>query len=73
MKLTPIMGIPKGTSDVFFCKEGFYGFLECKKSKNASRQPGQEQFVKKMDEWSYAKVVYPENWEEVSKELEQML
>lgn len=62
-----------GISDIFFCKEGFYGFIEVKKSKTAKRQPGQEEFVKKMNEWSWAKVVYPGNWEETQKELEEML
>lgn len=73
MVLTPGKGIPRGVSDVFFCYEGFYGFLEVKKAKNAKRQPGQEQFVKKMDEWSFARIVYPENYEEVLKEIEAML
>ena len=62
-----------GISDIFFCKEGFYGFIEVKKSKSAKRQPGQEAFVKKMDEWSWAKVVWPDNWEETKKELGEIL
>lgn len=63
----------RGIADVFFCKEGFYGFLEVKKSKNAKRQPGQEAFIAKMDEWSYGKLVYPENWADIQSELEEML
>lgn len=63
----------KGVADVFFCKEGFYGFLEVKKSKNAKRQPGQEAFIAKMDDWSYGKLVYPENWTDIQSELEEML
>lgn len=62
-----------GIADVFFCLEGFYGFLEVKKAKSSPRRPGQEAFVKKMNEWSYARVVYPENWEEVKQELSVML
>lgn len=64
---------PAGVSDVFFCKEQFYGFLEVKRSKNAPRRPGQEAFVRKMDEWSYARVVWPENWPEIKKEIEELL
>lgn len=62
-----------GVSDIFFCIEGFYGFLEVKKGKSAKRRPGQEEFVKKMNEWSYAKVVFPENWDETRKELEEII
>lgn len=62
-----------GVADVFFCKEGFYGFLECKKSKNAKKRPGQQAFIDKMDEWSYGKFVYPENWDTIKAELGEML
>lgn len=63
-----------GISDLFFCKEGFYGFIEVKKTKSAKRRPGQEEFVKKMNEWSWAKVVWPGDcWEETKKELEELL
>lgn len=63
----------KGVSDLFFTYEGFYGFLELKASKNAPRRPGQEAFVKKMNEWSWAKMAYPENWGEIKRELEGLL
>lgn len=62
-----------GIPDVFFCKEGFYGFLECKKSKSAPIRPGQKEFIAKVDEWSYGKIIHPQNWPEVRKELEAML
>lgn len=62
-----------GVADVFFCKEGFYGFLECKKAKNSPLRPGQKEFIMKMSEWSYGKIIYPENFEEVKKELEYLL
>lgn len=62
-----------GVADVFFCIEGFYGFIECKRSKNAGLRPGQKEFVEKMNNWSWAKICYPENWEETKKELELML
>lgn len=62
-----------GVADVFFCKEGFYGFLECKKSKNSSLRPGQKQFIQKMNDWSYGAITYPENWDKVKTELKPML
>lgn len=66
-------GVPTGTSDLFFCLEGFYGFIEVKKSMKAKFQPLQKEFIDKMEDWSWAKVVYPENWLEVRAELARML
>jgi len=66
-------GVPTGTADVFFCCEGFYGFIEVKKSAKASFQPLQPEFLAKMDAWSWAKAVWPENWPEVKAELEGMI
>ena len=66
-------GVPAGTSDIFFCYEGFFGFIEVKKSYNASFQPLQKEFIDKTNEWSWAKAVYPENWLEIKQELEMML
>lgn len=73
MKLQPGNGVPSATADVFFCKEGFYGWLEVKQAKNSKKQPGQTAFVKKMDEWSYARFCYPANWSEIKTELAELL
>lgn len=62
-----------GVSDLFFCKEGFYGFIETKKSKTAKLRPGQKEFIEKMSDWSYGRIVFPENFEEIKKELEKLL
>ena len=62
-----------GVADVFFCKEGFYGFIECKKAKNSPLRPGQKQFIEKMNNWSYGAIAYPENWAKIRKELEIIL
>lgn len=74
MKVPASPGVPKGTSDIFGCKNSFYFFLECKASKNAKFQAGQKDFLAKMDDWSYAKAVWPgERWEAVQEELGEML
>lgn len=74
MKVQASSFVPAGTADVFFCKEGFYGWLECKQSKSAKKQPHQPEFIAKMDDWSYAKFVWPgERWEEIKKELGEIL
>ena len=63
-----------GVADVFFCKEGFYGFIECKKAKNSPLRPGQQAFIDKLNEWSYGKIVWPGDcWEETKKELDIIL
>lgn len=63
---------PTGTADVFFCLEGFYGWLECKMPKTRY-QALQREFIDKMNEWSWAKVVTPATWPEIQVELEKML
>lgn len=73
MVLQPQAGIPSGTADVFFCKEGFYGWLELKASEKSPFQPLQKKFIEKMDKWSWAKVCYPNNWHEIKDELLQIL
>lgn len=64
---------PEGTPDRLFLKEGFWGMLEIKKSKNAPFRPLQPEKLVRYNSWSYAKAVYPENWLEIQVELEMML
>ena len=66
-------GVPTGCPDLSFYKEGFYGFIEVKSSKTARFQPLQKETIAKLDNWSWCKVVYPENWQEIKEELEVML
>jgi len=73
MKLEPGGGVPRGVSDILFLKDGFYGFIECKKSKTSKFQPLQKEFIEKMNDWSWAKAAYPENWEETKEELLRIL
>lgn len=62
-----------GTPDLIFLKDGFWGALEVKRSKNAPFRPGQKEMVKKMDEMSWARVIWPENEKEILKELGEIL
>ena len=62
-----------GIPDIIFLKEGFWGAIEVKKSKTAKFRPGQKEMVAKMNEMSWAKAVYPENFDETKKELEEIL
>lgn len=72
-KLNPGPGIPDGTPDLLFLIDGFWGMLECKKNKMAKFRPGQKEAIEKYNNMSWCKTVYPENWEEVRKELEAIL
>ena len=62
-----------GVADVFFCKEGFYGFIETKAAENSKLRPGQQAFIDKMNDWSYGRIAYPGNWPEIQAELGEML
>lgn len=72
-KMTTGSGIPTSTEDLLFLKDGFWGFLECKKSEKAPHQPGQDKTVARHNEMSYSRFCYPENWEEIKVELKEVL
>lgn len=60
-----IQGIP----DLLVLHNNQWAALEVKQSAKAKHQPNQDYYVDKMDAMSYARFVYPENKDEVMKEL----
>ena len=65
-KMDQIQGIP----DMLILYKDKYAFLENKKSKNATHQPNQDYYVDKFNNMSFARFVYPENRDEVLKDLD---
>lgn len=62
-----IQGIP----DVLILHGDTWASLECKRSANAPHRPNQDYYVDKMNDMAFSRFIYPENKEEVLRELEQ--
>lgn len=62
-----------GTPDLFLFKEGWWGWIEFKKSKNASKRPGQQENIDWAQENSWGEFVYPEVWPKIKEELESII
>lgn len=62
-----IQGIP----DLSIFYKNKWATLECKRNATAKRQPNQKYYVNQMNEMSFSRVIYPENKEEVIRELQR--
>ena len=61
-----IQGIP----DLLVLYNDRWASLECKKSEGARKQPNKEYYVEKLDSMSFSRFIFPENKEEVLRELQ---
>lgn len=74
IKNDPLLGRQKGIPDLLALKGGFWLMLECKASKNAPKQAGQQDWIDWCADNSYGAFVWPgERWKEVKAELKEML
>lgn len=60
-----IQGIPDWT----ILYKDKWAVLEAKREKDAKKQPNQDYYVEQLDNMSFSRFVYPENKEEVLREL----
>lgn len=65
--------VPVGCPDVIALYEGFWCAFECKGSAKAKFQPLQQVTIEKLNGWSMATVVHPDNIDDVISQLEKML
>ena len=61
-----------GTPDLFIFIEGWWGWIEFKKSKNAKKRPGQQENIDWANANSWGSFVYPENRDEVYNYLKEI-
>ena len=64
-------GCIQGIPDLLILYKNKWATLENKRSANASHRPNQDYYVKKMNEMSFSRFIYPENKNEVLSELQK--
>lgn len=63
----------QGIPDLVVFYKRRYAMLEVKPKWNSRHQPNQDWYVELFDEWSFGTFIFPENEEEVLRELQSTL
>jgi hypothetical protein len=61
----------QGLPDLLILWKKYWATLEVKNSEDASSQPNQDYFIRRLGEMSFAAYIYPENEKEVLSALQQ--
>ena len=61
----------QGFPDLTVYYKNRWATLECKRNAKAHHQPNQEFYVNYLNEMSFSRFIYPENEEEVLRDLQQ--
>ncbi len=64
-------GYLQGFPDLTVFYKNHWAVLECKQSSGSRRQPNQEFYVKWMNDMSFGRFIFPENEEEVLRDLQR--
>ncbi len=64
--------LKQGIPDLMVLYSNKWAALEVKNAETAKHRPNQDYNVERMNEMSYASFIYPENEEQVFKELEEV-
>ena len=64
-------GYLQGFPDLTVFYKNRWATLECKRSAKAPRQPNQEFYVNYLDGMSFSRFIFPENEEEVLRDLQR--
>lgn len=61
----------QGFPDLLLLYKDKWAMLECKKNASAAHQPNQDAWVDILDEMSFSAFIYPENKEDVLRDLQR--
>lgn len=66
-------GQENGFPDLVMYYGPIWAMFECKREKDARKRPNQKWWVERLDEMSFARLIFPENRERVMGELDEFI